>query len=339
MNVHKWRDAVLSPGGPGTIVTRAVLCGIAKHADKKTGECWPSVKTLAANLNSNRQTVADHIAIAVEAGWLEKVERDGKSHVFRLTLPTEGADRTSTGPANEIGTPEEGGCQGDWHGVPRRLAGGAKEIGTNTFKNPPENTSTSLVDSESTEGVDSVEDEPDTLASNDSDSDAPHTTAHTTPPSRPSRRSAGFPTLAQLRKARPTPRDRIEYPPPFEDAWTAYPTREPNPKAKAYDAWRARTTEGYSPEDLTSAAASYAELVKAEGRPPSKVQQAATFFGAGLHVDEYRDKPAGYWKEKAKAETKATEPPKQKNQPFQRFRATELDRWAEEVDKARGWRP
>lgn len=308
MNIHKWRDAVLSPGGPGTIVTRAVLCGIAKHANRKTGECWPSVKTLAKNLGSNRQTVADHIAVAVEAGWLQKVERDGKSHVFLLTFPDEGANKPSTAPAKEIGTPGTEGCQGDWRGVPTKLAGGAKEIGTNTFKNTPENTSTTTVPTDGTEtnAVREVQEESTpSPSSNTTDSDHGYGSAPADPLGQPTHKPKPWPKPSALPRANNNPIAHRVYPVEFEGVWAAYPDRDGGKKkAAAYEAVRRLVARGVEPFQLEAAADAFREHQAARDKVGTEfVPMAATWFN-GEDWRDYVGRESGSFKREPAAKKK-----------------------------------
>ena len=82
-----------------------------------------------------------------------------------------------------------------------------------------------------------------------------------------------------------------EYPPEFEDIWSAYPSRAgSNPKVGAYRAVRARIASGDDPEQLQRAATHYAQHCRAEQKDGSQfVQQARTFFGPQETWRDYLD--------------------------------------------------
>lgn len=70
----------------------------------------------------------------------------------------------------------------------------------------------------------------------------------------------------------------------FEAAWGLYPAREGgNSKSDAFKAWRARTREGYTSEQLTGGVRRYASYCDVSGSVGTRfVKQAATFFGPAL---------------------------------------------------------
>lgn len=94
-----------------------------------------------------------------------------------------------------------------------------------------------------------------------------------------------IPTIAQCRtKAKP-------YPPAFEEAWAAYPTRPNSTKTSAYRAWHARIMDAHKQgipienraKALVRSAVSYAAYVEEEGTEPRYVKHAATFWGPDDH--------------------------------------------------------
>jgi hypothetical protein len=68
----------------------------------------------------------------------------------------------------------------------------------------------------------------------------------------------------------------IEYPPEFEEAFSAHPSRAGNSKRKAYKAWCARISEGVAPAEMLAGVRRYADYVATTGTPYIKL--AATFF-------------------------------------------------------------
>jgi hypothetical protein len=82
------RDVLLS--GLGS-TTKLVLLALATHVHRKNLECWPSLRTLAAECSLSTRSVIDQLEIAIRLGWLAKTfmrnERmDHKGNVYRLTL-------------------------------------------------------------------------------------------------------------------------------------------------------------------------------------------------------------------------------------------------------------
>ena len=84
-----------------------------------------------------------------------------------------------------------------------------------------------------------------------------------------------------------------QYPPPFERAWSEYPSRDgSNPKTGAYKAFRARVKDGDDPEDLIRAATHYRqECDRREQTGTPYVQQAATFWGPSEPWREFIEPP------------------------------------------------
>lgn len=88
------------------------------------------------------------------------------------------------------------------------------------------------------------------------------------------------------------------YPEDFEQAWSAYPDRPGDNKAKAFKAWKARIAEGKSADEILKGVGAYARYVFALKTEPRYIKQAATFFGPDHH---YRSK----WTIPPEAETTA----------------------------------
>ena len=79
----------------------------------------------------------------------------------------------------------------------------------------------------------------------------------------------------------PKKNGQYEYPPPFERAWSEYPSRDgSNPKTGAYKAFRARVKDGDDPEELIRSATHYRQdCDRREQTGTPYVQQASTFWG------------------------------------------------------------
>ena len=69
-------------------LTRLVLLALANHADHVTGECWPTVETVAREARCSRRTVFYALNELVSAGLIEKVSGGGrgKSNRYRLRI-------------------------------------------------------------------------------------------------------------------------------------------------------------------------------------------------------------------------------------------------------------
>ena len=101
-----------------------------------------------------------------------------------------------------------------------------------------------------------------------------------------------FSPLVKLPKAK----NSYVYPAEFEGAFAALPQRHvPHPKAAAYKAWRARTSDVVEVFQLEAASMAYADEIAARGLGGGQfVKQAATFFGAGGHVETYFGVPVDH---------------------------------------------
>jgi hypothetical protein len=70
MNLHSALEA-----SEATAAQRYVLLRLADYADSKTGECWPTQRTLAKATGTSKNTVGAAIAYAASQGWLSREER------------------------------------------------------------------------------------------------------------------------------------------------------------------------------------------------------------------------------------------------------------------------
>ena len=87
-----WERTVIGPHGPNSSTTRLVLLTLATHVHRNL-ECWPSLRTLAAECALSPRSVIDQLEIAAAEGWISKTfmrnERmRHKGNVYRLTLPS-----------------------------------------------------------------------------------------------------------------------------------------------------------------------------------------------------------------------------------------------------------
>ena len=71
----------------------------------------------------------------------------------------------------------------------------------------------------------------------------------------------------------------------FDDFWSAYPPRKPNPRALAEVAYARAVREGAVPIDLARAAARYSDEVRAQKIDAAFVVHAATFLRQRRYLD------------------------------------------------------
>lgn len=76
MEKFAWQKAVNSEHGPLKSTTRLLLLVLSVFMGKN-GFCFPSTKKIAQASGLSERSVCDHIKVAVEAGWLEKIENTG----------------------------------------------------------------------------------------------------------------------------------------------------------------------------------------------------------------------------------------------------------------------
>ena len=63
-----------------------VLCAIGTHTNKLGGNVWASVGTLAKESNLSERTVQRSLAALIEAGYLRKTERTGRTNLYDVLL-------------------------------------------------------------------------------------------------------------------------------------------------------------------------------------------------------------------------------------------------------------
>ena len=63
-----------------------VLCAMGTHTNRLGGNVWASVATLAKESNLSERTVQRSIAALIEAGYLRKTERTGRTNLYDVLL-------------------------------------------------------------------------------------------------------------------------------------------------------------------------------------------------------------------------------------------------------------
>jgi len=93
-------------GGPSGATMRHVLLTIATHANKDL-LAWPTMRTLMKETRLYEHAVSDHVNLAIEEGWIERVKVKGegkgwKNAVYRLSLPNGVAVSATASPAHAV---------------------------------------------------------------------------------------------------------------------------------------------------------------------------------------------------------------------------------------------
>jgi len=63
-----------------------VLCAMGTHTNRLGGNVWASVATLAKESNLSERTVQRSLAALIEAGYLRKTERTGRTNLYDVLL-------------------------------------------------------------------------------------------------------------------------------------------------------------------------------------------------------------------------------------------------------------
>ena len=63
-----------------------VLCAIGTFTNRLGGNVWASVNTLAKASNLNPRTIQRAIGALVDAGYIRKMERPGRTHLYEVVL-------------------------------------------------------------------------------------------------------------------------------------------------------------------------------------------------------------------------------------------------------------
>ena len=80
-----------------------VLCAIGTHTNKLGGNVWASVGTLAKESNLSERTVQRSLAALIEAGYLRKTERTGRTNLYDVML--DGVSTESPTPVTAVTPP------------------------------------------------------------------------------------------------------------------------------------------------------------------------------------------------------------------------------------------
>nr|DAP18584.1 MAG TPA: Replication initiation and membrane attachment [Caudoviricetes sp.] len=86
------------------------------------------------------------------------------------------------------------------------------------------------------------------------------------------------------------PKSRPAYPKSFEEFWSAYPRRIG--KGEAYKKYKARLNDGFSEQELITAAINYAQICKSEHTPDNYIKHPKTFLSDSTPFMDYVPKQA-----------------------------------------------
>jgi len=77
VDLYRWRDAILSEGGPANPLARLTLLAVAQHMKADGTGAWPSQKAIAKRTCAGERSVRRHLEIAERHGWItrERVRR------------------------------------------------------------------------------------------------------------------------------------------------------------------------------------------------------------------------------------------------------------------------
>lgn len=106
----------------GDPVAKAILVSIANWANPAGGECYPSIRRIAEDVEVSERTVQRHVARLEEGGFLRRVERirtDGARSSNGFEFPGYEPPQLSFRLPRQSVTPRcqnDGGVVSGWHG-------------------------------------------------------------------------------------------------------------------------------------------------------------------------------------------------------------------------------
>ncbi|HTC76230.1 MAG TPA: helix-turn-helix domain-containing protein, partial [Edaphobacter sp.] len=96
--------------GPQNHGDFVVLLALADHANDAGGECWPSVKAIAAEMRIGERSVARSLSVLENDGWISVMRRsrDHKGNSYKLVMEKLKSPATETGDNDESPATETG---------------------------------------------------------------------------------------------------------------------------------------------------------------------------------------------------------------------------------------
>lgn len=87
----------------------------------------------------------------------------------------------------------------------------------------------------------------------------------------------------RFRDGQASQKEKHDYTPEFEEAWSLYPDRPGCNKLMSFKAWLARLQQGHDAAAMTDGVRRYSAFCRAMKTEPRFIKQPATFFGPDLH--------------------------------------------------------
>jgi len=78
-------------------------CALTDHANNRTGECWPSMETLASTLNRSVRTIQRHIHLLSQLGLIQILKRRRHKGRFSSYLYRVAHIASTTGHGSPVG--------------------------------------------------------------------------------------------------------------------------------------------------------------------------------------------------------------------------------------------
>jgi hypothetical protein len=97
--------------GPKNHGDFVVLLALADHANNAGGDCWPSVKTIAAEMRIGERSVARSLSVLEDRGWISVMRRsrDHKGNSYKIVMEKLKSLATVAGENDELPATEAGG--------------------------------------------------------------------------------------------------------------------------------------------------------------------------------------------------------------------------------------
>ena len=81
-SLFAWRDAMMKSELSST--TKLVLHTLASHLNVTTGDCFPSINTVAVKASLSDRVVGEHVSKAAKLGWILKLQVKGNGQQWKL---------------------------------------------------------------------------------------------------------------------------------------------------------------------------------------------------------------------------------------------------------------
>jgi len=303
----RWLDRVLSEDGPPLSTTKLVLATLGKYMNSD-GRAFPGTKSLARDASLTDRAVRDHLARAVDSGYLLRETvgpasgQGWRRYRYQAVLPASGDQPERVTPPSPV-TPAS--CVEGAGTEPARSGKGAEPDSSPSGKGAERHSEGAEPHSErcGTSFRKVRNHVPLNPTTNPTTNPPIEPNGGDTAPNAPDDGTAQpdllTPQAGPPSGSRPKPSKGGDYPEAFERLWEARPRRAGgDPKPAAFRAWRARIQEGRITEQQAHAKVlEYRRYCEGTGKVGTEtVQQLATFFGPvkeGYRQEWALPKPAG----------------------------------------------